>query len=150
MQSQSLASRISFMTEITYEFWFDAAHQFPRMPAGHKYQGLHGHSFRVEIAVCGTPSGDNGFIVDFAQLEAAGEGIRERLDHRFLNEIVGLESPSLEHIARFIWNELKPRFGGLTRIVIRRDSHRQGCIYTGEEVDQERASNAALAEGLRA
>lgn len=122
------------MIEITYEFWFDAAHQFHHMPVGHKYQGLHGHSFRAEIAVAGTPDPDSGFIVDFAQLEAAGDSIRERLDHRFLNEIVGLESPSLEHIARFVWTALKPRFRGLSRVVIRRDSHRHGCVYTGESV----------------
>ena len=125
------------MIEITYEFWFDAAHQFRHMPVGHKYAGLHGHSFRCEIAVVGIPNGDTGFIVDFAELEAAGEAIRERLDHRFLNEIVGLESPSLEHLSRFVWNELKPRFAGLSRVAVRRDSHRQGCVYTGEPVDVE-------------
>lgn len=124
------------MIEITYEFWFDAAHQFLHMPLGHKYHGLHGHSFRVEIAVVGEPDRDTGFIVDFAQLEAAGESVRERLDHRFLNEIVGLENPSLEHIARFIWQELRPRFGGLSRVVVRRDSHRHGCVYTGEAASQ--------------
>ena len=123
------------MTEITYEFWFDAAHQFLHMPVGHKYHGLHGHSFRVEIAVRGTPERESGFVIDFAQLEAAGEAIRERLDHRFLNEVVGLESPSLENIARFIWGELKLRFGGLTRVTVRRDSHRQACVYTGEDVE---------------
>jgi 6-pyruvoyltetrahydropterin/6-carboxytetrahydropterin synthase len=125
------------MIEITYEFWFDAAHQFPHMPAGHKYRGLHGHSFRAEIAVTGKPDPKSGFIVDFGELEAAGEDIRERLDHRFLNEIEGLESPSLEHIARYIWTALKPRFSGLSRVAIRRDSHRHGCVYTGEPVADE-------------
>ena len=138
------------MTELTYEFWFDAAHQFRHMPAGHKYHGLHGHSFRVEIAVRGTPDPESGFIVDFAQLEAAGESIRERLDHRFLNEIVGLETPSLEHISRFIWDALKPRFSGLTRVAIRRDSHRQGCVYTGEEIDSQRTPDLATAAVTRA
>lgn len=133
------------MTELTYEFWFDAAHQFLHMPVGHKYHGLHGHSFRVEIAVRGVPDPRSGFIVDFAQLEAAGESIRERLDHRFLNEIEGLESPSLEHISRFIWEALKPRFAGLARVAIRRDSHRQGCVYSGDEIDAERHSDPALA-----
>lgn len=123
------------MTEISYEFWFDAAHQFLHMPVGHKYRGLHGHSFRVELAVRGTPDATTGFVVDFAELEAAGEAMRERLDHRFLNEIEGLENPSLEHIARFIWAELQPRFAGLARVAVRRDSHRQGCIYTGESGD---------------
>ena len=131
------------MTEITYEFWFDAAHQFHHVPPGHKYHGLHGHSFRVEIAVRGTPESDSGFIVDFARLEAAGEGVRERLDHRFLNEVNGLEQPSLEHIARFIWCELKPRFDGLSRVTVRRDSHRQGCVYTGTDGDAEGLTEAA-------
>ncbi len=125
------------MIEITYEFWFDAAHRFLHMPVGHKYHGLHGHSFRVEIAVAGTPDAASGFIVDFGELEAAGEAVRDRLDHRYLNEIEGLDSPSLEHIARFVWNALKPRFAGLSRVVIRRDSHRQGCVYTGEPVIEE-------------
>ena len=123
------------MTEITYEFWFDAAHQFLHMPVGHKYRGVHGHSFRVELAVRGMPDALTGFVVDFADLEAAGEAMRERLDHRFLNEIEGLENPSLEHIARFIWAALQPRFAGLVRVAIRRDSHRQGCIYTGDSGD---------------
>ena len=138
------------MTELTYEFWFDAAHQFRHTPIGHKYHGLHGHSFRVEIAVRGAPDPESGFIVDFAQLEAAGESIRERLDHRFLNEIAGLEIPSLEHIARFIWEELAPRFSGLTRVGIRRDSHRQGCVYIGDEVDSRRSGDPALATVLSA
>jgi 6-pyruvoyltetrahydropterin/6-carboxytetrahydropterin synthase len=125
------------MIEITYEFWFDAAHQFPQMPAGHKYRGLHGHSFRAEIAVSGRPDPKSGFIVDFGELEAAGEQIREKLDHRFLNEIAGLESPSLEHLSRYIWNALKPRFMGLSRVAVRRDSHRHGCVYTGEPVSDE-------------
>ncbi len=119
------------------------------MPIGHKYHGLHGHSFRVEIAVR-APDPQSGFIVDFAQLEAAGESIRERLDHRFLNEIVGLETPSLEHISRFIWTALKPRFAGLTRVAIRRDSHRQGCVYTGEEVDSQGAHDLATTGVVRA
>ena len=133
------------MIEITYEFWFDAAHQFHHMPVGHKYHGLHGHSFRAEIAVAGTPDAASGFIVDFATLEAAGESVRERLDHRFLNEIAGLESPSLEHIARFVWTEVKARLPGLSRVVVRRDSHRHGCVYTGEPVVEE-APRSATAE----
>ena len=138
------------MIEITYEFWFDAAHQFLHMPVGHRYHGLHGHSFRVEVAVAGTPDPASGFIVDFAQLEAAGESIRERLDHRFLNEVVGLESPSLEHISRFVWNELKPRFPGLSRVIVRRDSHRHGCVYTGEPVAPATGPAAATKQAVTA
>lgn len=120
------------MTEISYEFWFDAAHQFLHKPLGHKYRGLHGHSFRAEVTVRGTPDPQTGFVVDFADLEAAGERLRDLLDHRFLNEIDGLGNPSLENIAHFIWEQLKLQFHGLVRVSIRRDSHRQSCTYYGE------------------
>ncbi len=138
------------MTEITYEFWFDAAHQFHHVPPGHKYHGLHGHSFRVEVAVRGTPEEASGFIVDFAQLEAAGESVRERIDHRFLNEVTGLDKPSLENIARFIWLELKPRFAGLSRVTVRRDSHRQGCVYTGADATADATDKAPMDLEFRA
>ena len=73
--------------------------------------------------------------------------MRERLDHRYLNEIEGLESPSLERIARFVWNALKPRFEGLSRVIVRRDAHRHGCVYTGEPVADE-APRASTAERI--
>jgi 6-pyruvoyltetrahydropterin/6-carboxytetrahydropterin synthase len=120
------------MTEISYEFWFDAAHQFLHQPVGHPYRGLHGHSFRAEVAVRGMPDPATGFVVDFAELEAAGERLRALLDHRFLNEIEAIGNPSLENIARFVWQELAPQFAGLARVSIRRDSQRQCCTYLGE------------------
>lgn len=120
------------MTEIFYEFWFDAAHQFMDKPIGHKYRNVHGHSFRAEVAVRGTPDPVTGFVVDFGDLEAACQQLHDVLDHRMLNEIEGLEIPSLENIARFVWESLKPRFAGLARVVVRRDSCRQGCVYYGD------------------
>ena len=93
---------------------------------------LHGHSFRAEVAVVGQPTPETGYIVDFATLETACEKLREALDHSFLNEVEGLVIPSLEHISRWIWQRLQPQFPGLYRVVIRRDSCRQGCVYYGE------------------
>ncbi|HYC38132.1 MAG TPA: 6-carboxytetrahydropterin synthase [Usitatibacter sp.] len=116
-------------TEISYEFLFDAAHHFPTMPDGHKYNGIHGHSFRVEVAVVGEPDTTNGFVVDLEGLEQACEALRARLDHGLLNNIEGLERPSLENIARWVWERLKPKYSGLGRVTVRRDSCRQGCTY---------------------
>ena len=120
------------MTELFYEFIFDAAHQFSHKPVGHKYRALHGHSFRAEVAVRGEPQADTGFIVDFETLEKACAQLHETLDHNFLNEIPGLEIPSLENISRWIWQQLAPQFSGLYRVTVRRDSLRQGCSYYGE------------------
>lgn len=119
------------MTEIFYEFWFDAAHRFMHKPEGHKYRNLHGHSFRVEVAVSGAPDPHTGFVVDFGDIEQACEALRAELDHTYLNDIAGLGNPSLENIARLVWDRLQPRFAGLSRITVRRDSCRQGCVYYG-------------------
>ena len=123
------------MTELFYEFNFDAAHQFMHKPVGHKYRALHGHSFRVEVAVRGEPQAETGFIVDFETLEKACAELRESLDHNFLNEIPGLETPSLENISRWIWQRLQVQVPGLHRVTVRRDSLGQGCAYYGDGTD---------------
>jgi len=117
--------------EISYEFGFDAAHRFPRMPRGHRYRGLHGHSFRVEIALRGLPRAATGFVSDFARLESACRRLRGRLDHALLNEIAGLETPSLENLCLWIWRKLSVKFSGLARVTVRRDSLGQSCTYRG-------------------
>ena len=76
------------------------AHQFSHKPVGHKYRALHGHLFRTEVAVRGEPQAGTGFIVDFETLEKACAKLHETLDHNFLNETPGLETPSLENISR--------------------------------------------------
>jgi 6-pyruvoyltetrahydropterin/6-carboxytetrahydropterin synthase len=117
--------------EVRQEFVFDAAHHFPDMPSGHKYRGVHGHSFRVEVVVRGTPHAPNDFVVDLGDLDRACKQLHERLDHKYLNEIPGLEKPSLENITQWIWGQLAPEFPGLARVAVSRDSYRHGCTYTG-------------------
>jgi len=117
--------------EIRYEFGFDAAHRFPSMPRGHKYRGVHGHSFRAEVALRGTPRPPQGFVADFARLERACLALREKLDHALLNEVAGLKNPSLENLCLWIWSKLAPKFPGLARVTVRRDSLGQSCSYLG-------------------
>ena len=117
--------------EICHEFGFDAAHRFPATPRGHRYRGVHGHSFRVQIALRGVPRPPSGFVADFARLERTCLGLRGRLDHAMLNEIAGLEQPSLENVCLWIWKRLAPKFPGLTRVTVRRDSLGQSCTYSG-------------------
>jgi 6-pyruvoyltetrahydropterin/6-carboxytetrahydropterin synthase len=117
--------------EICHEFGFDAAHRFAGVPRGHKYHGVHGHSFRAEIALRGAPRPPSGFVADFARLERACLGLRARLDHALLNEIAGLKSPSLENLCLWIWGRLEPRFPALARVTVRRDSLGQSCTYLG-------------------
>lgn len=117
--------------EICHEFGFDAAHRFPAAPHGHRYRRVHGHSFRVEIALRGAPRPPSGFVADFSRLERACLGLRGKLDHALLNEIPGLGQPSLENLCVWIWGRLAPRFRGLARVTVRRDSLGQSCTYLG-------------------
>lgn len=119
--------------EISHTFGFDAAHRFTRLPRGHRYRGLHGHSFRVEVALRGPARPPHGFVTDMARLEAACKRVHASLDHALLNNIEGLENPSLENLCLWIWRRLRPGFPALARVTVRRDSLGQSCTYRGPE-----------------
>lgn len=118
--------------EVSYRFGFDAAHHFDHFPAGHANRGMHGHSFQVEVALRGRPDPATGFIADLGDVERACTEVRGRLDHRVLNDIPGLEQPSLENLCLWIWGALSKRFANLSRVTVRRDSSGQSCSYTGD------------------
>ncbi len=117
--------------EISYAFGFDAAHRFTTTPRGHKYSGIHGHSFQCQVTLRGTPRGPHGFVADLAQVERICLALRKQLDHTLLNEIKQLASPSLEHLAIWIWQRLATKLPGLARVNVRRDSLGQACSYSG-------------------
>lgn len=118
--------------EIFKEFTFEAAHRLPNVPEGHKCARLHGHSFRVEIRVSGEVDPTLGWVMDFSELSAAFRPIYQELDHFYLNDIDGLENPTSENIARWIWHKLKPNLPLLSEITIR-ETCTSGCVYRGEE-----------------
>ena len=119
------------MTEIWKEFGFEAAHRLPNVPAGHKCARLHGHSFRVAVHVRGALDPTLGWVMDFADLKAAWRPLHDALDHRYLNEIDGLENPTSEVLARWIWARLAPVLPGLAAIEVR-ETCTAGCRYTGD------------------
>jgi 6-pyruvoyltetrahydropterin/6-carboxytetrahydropterin synthase len=98
--------------EIFKEFTFEAAHRLPRVPEGHKCRRLHGHSFRVEIHVSGPIGLQSGWVLDFADIKTAFAPLHTTLGHNYLNEVSGLENPTSEEIARWIWNRLSPSLPG--------------------------------------
>ena len=113
------------------EFHFEAAHFLPSAALGHANARVHGHSFRVRVAVEGEPDPVTGYVIHFDELSAAITGAREQLDHRLLNEVEGLEAPTLERISIWLWNRLSNRVPGLAEIHVARDSCQEGCIYQG-------------------
>ncbi len=118
--------------EIFKEFSFEAAHLLPNVPPGHKCARLHGHSFRVAVYVSGDADPRLGWIMDFADLTAAFNPILDQLDHYYLNDIPGLENPTSENLAKWIWDRLKPALPGLCRIIVR-ETCTSGCVYTPED-----------------
>jgi 6-pyruvoyltetrahydropterin/6-carboxytetrahydropterin synthase len=113
------------------EFFFEAAHFLPSAPPGHPNARVHGHSFRVRVAVDGEPEKKTGILVHFDDLEEAVADARDALDHRMLNEVEGLASPTLERIAMWLWDRLHNRLPGLAEIEVARDSCHEGCVYRG-------------------
>ena len=116
--------------ELVKEFRFEAAHYLPNVPEGHKCRRMHGHSFRGEVAVRGEVDPATGWLIDFADLQKLVRPIVERLDHYTLNEIPGLENPTSEVLAVWIWNELKPMLPILGRITIE-ETCTSRCHYFG-------------------
>ena len=117
--------------EIFKEFTLESAHTLPNVPDGHKCRRLHGHSFRIEIHVQGIPDSGSGWIMDFGDIKTAFQPIHDQLDHRYLNEVEGLSNPTSEHLARWIWERLKPSLPGLSQVVVR-ETCTTGCAYRGE------------------
>ena len=116
--------------EIFKEFRIEAAHRLPNVPVGHKCARLHGHSFRIGVHVEGPVDPVLGWVCDFSALKAAFAPLHEALDHRYLNEIPGLENPTSERLAEWIWEHLKPALPALSRITLR-ETCTSGCEFRG-------------------
>jgi 6-pyruvoyltetrahydropterin/6-carboxytetrahydropterin synthase len=118
--------------EIYKEFHFESAHRLPNVPTGHKCGRLHGHSFKGVIYVEGEVDQRAGWIMDYADIKKVFRPIYEQLDHNYLNDIDGLENPTSEVLAKWIWDRLKPDLPSLSRVVIN-ETCTSGCIYRGEK-----------------
>ena len=116
---------------LIHEFRFEAAHRLPRVPQGHKCARLHGHSFKVELTVEGPVNPETGWFLDFSELYALWEPLGKQLDHNYLNEVEGLENPTSEILARWIWDRLAPALPSLKRVTLFETCDAR-CEYEGE------------------
>lgn len=117
--------------EIFKEFTFEAAHRLPNVVPGHKCARLHGHSFQVSVHLTGLVGSDTGWVRDFRDISCAMEPLLDVLDHYYLNEIAGLDNPTSEVLARWIWERLAEALPELSQVVVR-ETCNSGCIYRGE------------------
>ncbi|MFD4481493.1 6-carboxytetrahydropterin synthase QueD [Streptomyces sp. NPDC058471] len=117
--------------EIFREFKFEAAHRLPNVPTGHKCSRLHGHSYKVIVHVEAPVDPEAGWVMDFGDLKRAFKPIEAQLDHYYLNDIEGLENPTSEVLAHWIWERLQPNVSGLSALTVR-ETCTSGCTYRGE------------------
>lgn len=116
--------------ELERSYRFEAAHYLPHAPESHPCRRLHGHSYRIDVAVTGPVGKESGWVVDFGDIDAVVEPICARLDHRLLNDIAGLENPTSEVLATWLWERLGSNLSGLSMIRVA-ESPDAVCTYRG-------------------
>jgi|CZKU01.1.fsa_nt_gi 6-pyruvoyltetrahydropterin/6-carboxytetrahydropterin synthase len=125
------AARVVTMNvRLVHEFRFEAAHRLPKVPPGHKCARLHGHSFRVELAVAGPVDPGTGWFIDYQLLYDAWTPLDSLLDHNYLNELPGLENPTSELLAAWVWERIKPALPSLVRVTVFETCEAR-CEYEG-------------------
>lgn len=121
----------SFNIMIIYkQFIFDSAHFLPNVPAKHKCRATHGHTYKLTVFIEGDLIKDQGWIIDYADLKNVIQPVIEIIDHQLLNDIAGLENPTSEILAIWLWNKIKPLLPILKRIELN-ETPTSGVIYEG-------------------
>ena len=113
------------------EYRFEAAHRLPEVPKGHKCERLHGHSFKIELCVTGAVDEKTGWFIDYGELDRIWEPLFDQLDHRYLNEVPGLENPTSENLAHWLWQRIKPQLSALSQITVFETCDAR-CEYGGD------------------
>ena len=112
------------------EFTFDSAHFLPNVPEDHKCRNMHGHTYRLKVWIEDQPDPHYGWVMDFAVLKQVVKPVVAQLDHKCMNNVEGLENPTCEQIAIWIWNKLKPSLPKMASIELH-ETPTSGVIYEG-------------------
>ena len=117
--------------ELCRTYHFAAAHHLPRAPEGHKCRRLHGHSYRIEVAVRGAVDPKTGWLMDYGEIDRRVRPVIAELDHRTLNDIPGLENATSEILCGWLWERLREDLGHLYRISVA-ETCAAACHYYGD------------------
>ena len=115
--------------ELRRSYHFEAAHWLPEVAADHPCRKMHGHSYEVEVAVRGE-LGPGGWVIDFAAIDFVLEPLIVALDHSCLNETAGLENPTSELLARWLWQRIESEITGLAAVCVAETASSR-VIYDG-------------------
>jgi len=97
---------------------FESARKLTKVPKDHPCSNLYGLAFKLEIHLEGEIDYSTGFVTDFNNIEEHFKPIKNKLDHRYLNDTKGLENPTSEILVEWIWKELNPKLEGLVKLVL--------------------------------
>jgi 6-pyruvoyltetrahydropterin/6-carboxytetrahydropterin synthase len=112
------------------QFTFDSAHFLSKVPVTHKCREIHGHTYHLKIFLDGPLDEEMGWVMDFAEVKQVVGPVVDMLDHKMLNNIPGLENPTCELVAVWIWNKIKPGLPLLCRIELN-ETPTSGAVYMG-------------------
>ena len=115
--------------DLFFRFDFAAARYLPKLPPLHRCRRLHGHTFHVELTIRGEIGHDSGWVVDFDDVDRIMTELKDELDHRQLNDIAGLENPTTERLAQWLWARSAPQFAGLYKVTVQEHPSRGVCYY---------------------
>lgn len=116
--------------EIYKEFSFDSAHYLPNVDEGHKCRNMHGHTYRLRVVIKGEPDPHYGWLMDFKELKDIVNVVIDKMDHKLINDIDGLQNPTAENITIWIWNQISPLLPHLYRIELY-ETPTTGVVYHG-------------------
>ena len=117
--------------QIFKDFTFDAAHFLPNVPEGHKCKEMHGHTYLLTVYIEGEPDEELGWLMDFSDLKSKINPIINAVDHKLLNQIEGLENPTCERIAIWLWEKIKAQIPQLTKVKLK-ETPTSGVVYCGQ------------------
>jgi 6-pyruvoyltetrahydropterin/6-carboxytetrahydropterin synthase len=116
--------------EIFKQFTFDSAHFLPNVPPEHKCRNMHGHTYRLVVYIEGKTDKNLGWVMDFSDVKHVIDPIVDMVDHHVLNDLPGLENPTCENIAIWLWDQIKPQLPALSKIELH-ETPTSGVVYQG-------------------
>jgi 6-pyruvoyltetrahydropterin/6-carboxytetrahydropterin synthase len=118
-------------TRLERTYRFEAAHFLPKVPEGHKCARMHGHSYAITVVIEGDIDPEKGWLLDFSEIDEHVNPLVRRLDHHVLNQVEGLENPTSELLAVWLWNAIRATLPILVEVQVAETTSSR-CIYRGQ------------------
>ena len=117
---------------VSQSFFFDAAHTLKRQVEAQGSARVHGHTYQAEVSFSGQPDVASGMVVDLGWVRAHIVQVKEKLDHRLLDEVADLGTPTLENLCAFVAAQFADfqapqTHGRLSRVRIWREGIGDAC-----------------------